>query len=218
MLLLLGSYLLGSLPCGLWIARAWAGIDIRERGSGNIGATNIYREVGRVAGVLVFLLDMLKGLIPPLAAAGLGLDSRWQVAAGMAGMVGHSASPFLGFKGGKGISTALGVLFGVQWKVALAAWALWGVAVWITGMVSVGSLLAAVSLVPFALLFYPGDTPKWAFGLCAATLSIYKHRANIRRILNGTEHSFRRRANPVETAVSAETVPSNADSVHDSTP
>lgn len=188
---LVGSYLLGSLPVGLLIARWWAGIDVREHGSRNIGATNVYRVVGRPAGILVFCLDVCKGLAPPLAAWRLGLPEHWQVAAGLAAVLGHTGSPFLRFQGGKGVATSLGVLFGLMWPVAALGWALWAVLVWITGYVSVGSIVACISLFPLAMLFYPHDYARVAFTIGAGALGIFKHRANIRRLLNGTENSFK---------------------------
>lgn len=191
--LIAASYVLGAVPFGLLVARWWKGIDLREHGSGNIGATNVFRTVGRTAGTIVFVLDVLKGFVPPTAAALLGLAPAWQVAAGLAAITGHNASPFLGFKGGKGVSTSLGVLFGVAWKVGAAAWALWAVLVLATGFISVGSIAAAIALTPLTLLFYPGDTARLLFAIAAGAFSIYKHRANIERLRNGTEPSFRKR-------------------------
>jgi acyl phosphate:glycerol-3-phosphate acyltransferase len=111
--------------------------------------------------------------------------------------LGHSFSPFLGFKGGKGIATSLGVLFGVAWKVGLASWALWIVAVLATRYVSVGSILAAASLAPFTLIFYPGDPARLTFALVAGGSAIYKHRANIDRLRKGTENRFGRKESSV---------------------
>ena len=191
--LLIVSYLLGSLPFGLLIARWWAGIDVREHGSGNIGATNVYRVVGKPAGVLVFVLDVLKGYIPPVAAAALGMNPWWIVAAGLAAILGHQFSPFLGFKGGKGVSTSLGVFFGVAWKAGLTAWAVWGIVVAVSGYVSLGSIVAAFILPALTWLYYPNDWARFLFTAIAAVISIYKHRGNIERLLNGTELGFRSR-------------------------
>jgi acyl phosphate:glycerol-3-phosphate acyltransferase len=195
-LLLCASYLLGSLPIGLWIARWWAGIDVREHGSCNIGATNVYRVVGRPAGVVVFVLDVCKGLAPPIVAACFGLADGWHVAAGLAAIVGHTASPFLRFKGGKGISTSLGVLFGVAWQVGWTAWAMWGIALWLTGYVSLGSVIASVALSPLMVFFYPHDVARLAFVVVAGFMSLYKHRGNIARLAAGTESAMRTHGAP----------------------
>jgi glycerol-3-phosphate acyltransferase PlsY len=114
------------------------------------------------------------------------------VGAGLAAMLGHNFSPFLGFKGGKGVATSLGVLLGVAPKVGVAGFVLWTVLVAVTGFVSVASIAAAISLTPFSLYFYPGAHSVLAFVLVAAVVSIVKHRANIGRLLNGTESNFRR--------------------------
>jgi glycerol-3-phosphate acyltransferase PlsY len=141
---------------------------------------------------------VLKGLLPPLAAHQLGLSAAWEVAAGIAAISGHNWSPFLGFQGGKGVSTSLGVLFGVAWKVGLAAWALWAVVLGIFGFVSLGSVVAAVSLIPFTLLFYPADTARIAFAVIACLFTIYRHRANIQRLRDGTESSFKKKPKIVQ--------------------
>jgi glycerol-3-phosphate acyltransferase PlsY len=192
-LLLVSSYLLGSLPFGLLIARWWAGIDVREHGSGNIGATNVYRVVSKPAGVVVFILDVLKGYLPPVAASALHLSPWWIVAAGLAAIFGHQFSPFLGFKGGKGVSTSLGVFFGVAWKAGLTAWAVWGIVLAVSGYVSLGSIVAAAILPALTWFFYPHDLARFGFALVAAVVSIYKHRANIQRLRKGTELGFRNR-------------------------
>jgi glycerol-3-phosphate acyltransferase PlsY len=196
LLIVVLAYLLGSLPFGLYIAKWWKGIDVREHGSGNIGATNVYRVVGAPAGVLVFILDVLKGAAPPIFAAMQGMGVVWQVAAGMAAILGHNFSPFLGFKGGKGVSTSLGVLLGVAWRVGFTAWALWAVVVALTRYVSLGSILAAVSLAPLSAWYYPlhstDNVARFAFCLAAGIFSIIKHRANIVRLLHGTENRIGR--------------------------
>jgi acyl phosphate:glycerol-3-phosphate acyltransferase len=189
-LLLAASYLFGALPFGLLIAKWWKGIDVREHGSGNIGATNVLRVVGKPAGVLVFTLDVVKGLWPPLAAQALGLRAEWQLVAGLAAVLGHNFSPFLGFKGGKGVSTSLGLLFGMAWKVGLTAWALWGLVVLLSRFVSLGSIVAAAALTPLTLLFYRGDNVRLALAVVAGLFAIFRHRANIRRLIDGTENRF----------------------------
>ena len=188
----LGGYLLGGVPFGLLIARWIAGIDVRDHGSGNIGATNVYRVVGKPAGVAVWLLDVGKGLVPTLAPRWLGLPEAWQVGAGMAAVVGHSFSIFLRFKGGKGAATAFGVMIGAMWQVGLVAMVLWFALVGITGYVSVGTLIGAASMIPSCALFYPGDGPRLVFVIAGASLTFWTHRSNIIRLLHGTENRFRR--------------------------
>lgn len=195
-LLVAGSYLLGSIPFGILVARWLAGVDVREHGSGNIGATNVFRVAGRPAGIACLGLDVLKGLAPPLAASALGLAAGWQVAAGLAAIIGHGASPFLGFRGGKGVATSLGVLIGVSWKVAAGAFLLWGVVLAASGYVSVGSMAAAVALAPLSWLFYPGDWFRLGLGLGAGAYALAKHRANVARLRAGTESSIRRKPPP----------------------
>jgi acyl phosphate:glycerol-3-phosphate acyltransferase len=192
-ILLAAAYLIGSFPFGLYLTKWIKGIDVREAGSGNIGATNVFRVAGKPLGVAVFCLDVGKGLWPPLAANAMGLNTWWQVVAGLAAIVGHNSSPFLGFKGGKGVATSLGVLLGVAWKVGTVGFLLWSFLVVTTGIVSIGSLAAILSLVPLALLFYPGDYAILTLNAVAAAFSLYKHRGNIQRLRAGTEPSFRKK-------------------------
>jgi acyl phosphate:glycerol-3-phosphate acyltransferase len=191
--LLVASFLLGGVPFGWLIARIFAGIDVREHGSGNIGATNVYRVVGKPAGAMVFVLDVAKGLVPPLVGAAWGLSVPWQVGAGLAAVVGHSYSPFLRFRGGKGGATSFGVLLGVSWPVGVGAVVIWTLVVGVTGYVSLGTMTAAVGLTPMTLFFYPGDAPRLALVVLAALLTIFRHRSNICRLVAGTEYNFRRK-------------------------
>jgi glycerol-3-phosphate acyltransferase PlsY len=186
-LLLAGSYLLGSLPFGLWIARHWKGVDIRTVGSGNIGSTNVGRICGPVAGALVFVLDMLKGFLPPLIGMKLHLPSQWQILAALLAILGHNYSLFLGFKGGKGIATSGGALLGIAPWTGLSALCIFLLELLTIGYVSLGSILAALSLPFFMLLYYPHDSYRLTFGIIACAMAVYKHRANIRRLRVGTE-------------------------------
>jgi len=186
-LLLAASYLLGSLPFGLWIAKKWAGVDIRTVGSGNIGSTNVGRICGPKAGAFVFTLDVLKGLLPPLAAVALHLDSRWQILVGLLAIIGHNYSMFLGFKGGKGIATSLGALIGIAPKYVLIATVPFMLTFLTLGFVSLSSVICAV-LLPIAMpLLYPGDRYRLAFSIVACVMALYKHRANIHRLMGGRE-------------------------------
>lgn len=182
-----GSYLLGSLPFGLWVARRVKGIDIRTVGSGNIGSTNVGRICGPHAGATVFVMDVLKGLLPPLVALLLHLDVRWQIAAGLLAIIGHNYSVWLGFKGGKGIAASLGMLIGTMPLVVLPAAAVFTVALLAWRFVSLSSIIAALTVPPMIYFLYPGDRYRLVFCIFAALMAIYKHRSNIGRLRAGTE-------------------------------
>ncbi len=184
------SYVLGGVPFGLLIAKWVAGVDIRDHGSRNIGATNVYRVVGWRAGLVVWVLDVAKGLVPVLAARALLHDIPFEILAGLAAVVGHSFSPFLRFRGGKGAATSLGVLFGVMWQVGLLAFGVWGVVLVATGYVSLGTITAAACIPAFTVWLYPGDVWRLGFALGAGLLTILRHTSNIQRLLRGTENSF----------------------------
>ena len=195
-LLEFGSYLFGSLPFGLWIALKWKGVDIRTVGSGNIGSTNVSRVCGPAAGAVVLLLDCLKGLLPPLVGSALHLPSQWQILAALLAIIGHNYSIFLGFKGGKGIATTAGALFGVAWQVGAGALSLFGIVFLAFRFVSQGSIAAALSLPPLMWYFYPHDYYRLGFSLFTCIMAIYKHRANIQRLRAGTEPKYERKEKP----------------------
>ena len=199
MLTLFGAYLLGSIPTGYLVART-RGIDIRQVGSGNIGATNVVRVLGKPVGVAVLLADVLKGwlavvLIPDLSFSLLGLEpagsarEHHQLLAALAAVLGHNYTLWLRFRGGKGIATSAGVL------LALVPWALliitlvWVVVMALTRYVSLASICASLVL-PFACwLTGESRTLIWVTAGMAA-LAIFKHRPNILRLLKGTESRF----------------------------
>lgn len=189
-LLLTGSYLLGSIPFGVLIARA-KGIDLMKVGSGNTGATNAMRVLGKGPGFLVFALDLLKGLIPPLVGRWLFPDRQefWMFAGSMA-IIGHSFSPFLKFKGGKGISSALGMTLGTSPFVALSAFVVFSISLRTSRYMSLASMIAIISTIPLGLLFK--DSP-WVIGGYSVMIVfiVYRHRANIKRLKEGTEPKFR---------------------------
>ena len=187
LLLLAGAYLLGSLPFGYWVALKVKGVDIRTVGSGNIGSTNVSRICGPTAGAIVWFLDVFKGLIPPLVAAHFGFHSAYQILAGFCAILGHNYSLFLGFKGGKGISTSLGALLGSAPPVGVAVGIVWVAFVLILRYISVASIAAALSLLVFMPLAYHGDTPRLIFACVACFMAVYKHRANIQRLRDGRE-------------------------------
>ena len=179
------AYLLGSIPNGLILCRAIWRIDIREYGSRNIGATNVYRTLGKGPGALVFLLDFLKGFLGVYIAMLLVDTPLAMVLCGIAAILGHSASIFLGFKGGKGVATGLGV-------IAMLMPALTGIVflVFVTRYVSLGSIVGA-ALVPVLALFFSYPTEYTLFGVFAAVLVIVRHHANITRLMNGTESKIK---------------------------
>ena len=180
------AYFIGALPTGLILVRVLRGEDIRKYGSGNIGAANVLRVAGPAVAVAVLLVDVLKGLVPVLLALRAGLAPWAVVATGLAAIAGHNWSIFLGFRGGKGIATSAGVLAGLSVQAALVAAVVWIVVVAISRFSSLGSLVAAVS-VPITLWRLRTPPEYVAFGLIAALLAIYRHRANIERLVAGTE-------------------------------
>ena len=184
-LIVLG-YFIGALPTGLLLVRVLRGEDIRKYGSGNIGAVNVLRVAGPAVAAAVLLVDVLKGLVPVLLALRAGLAPWAVVAAGLAAIAGHNWSIFLGFKGGKGIATSAGVLAGLSIPAVLVAAAVWIIAVAITRYSSLGSLLGAVS-VPITLWRLHAPPEYIAFGVIASLFAIYRHRANIQRLVAGTE-------------------------------
>lgn len=185
-LLVLGAYVLGSVPTGLWLVRWVRGVDVREHGSGNIGTANVYRVAGPWLGSVVLVADVAKGAVPVLVCRGLDLAPGWAVAAGVASIAGHNWSVFLGFRGGKGIATSFGVLAALSPKAAAVAAALWVTAVAVTRYASVGSVLAMLS-VPVSMLLWKEPAAHLAFGVAAAVLGLVRHRSNLRRLVEGTE-------------------------------
>jgi acyl phosphate:glycerol-3-phosphate acyltransferase len=189
------GYLAGSVPFGYWLVRAVKHDDIRRHGSGNIGATNVWRAYGRWLGVPVMLLDVLKGLVPALVAT--LVVGKWAgVLAGGAAMLGHWRPLFMGFaKGGKMVATAGGTLLGVAPLVGLAAAGVWILCFVLLRYASAASMLAAVSI-PLLAWAFGEPWPVIGFGVGAAAAVVVLHRANVRRLLAGTENRFelRRRA------------------------
>jgi acyl phosphate:glycerol-3-phosphate acyltransferase len=186
---IVGGYLLGSLPFGYWLPRIFRGEDIRMVGSGNVGATNVFRLYGRRLGIAVALLDVTKGF----AAAMLGIAAGGAlvgVLAGAAAMLGHARPIFLRFqKGGKMVATAGGATFALAPLAALCCVAVWLVVFALTRYASLASIATALGLaVLVVLLDYPW--PVVLFGVAGAAAVILLHRHNIRRLLAGTEHRF----------------------------
>ncbi len=203
-LLLLGSFICGSIPFGLIISKIFYSIDIRELGSKNIGSTNVYRILGWKAGISVQILDVLKGFIPVFLLSFLGAEFYLfnsfigtKLAIGLLAVLGHIFSPFVSFKGGKGINTILGMLIGVS-PIDISITFLGFVLVFLsTGIISVSSMSAAVLLPIIVSVRYfssPYELREFVILVCTSilvtTIVFLTHRANIKRLREGTESSF----------------------------
>ena len=183
--LILG-YLLGSIPSG-WLAGRWLkGIDLRELGSGSTGATNVLRQVGKGPALVVFLIDVGKGAAAVLIARALGLGDWIQVLAGLTALAGHIWPVWLGFKGGKAVATGLGLFLGLAWPVGLASFGVFLLTLWLFRIVSLSSVLAAVSL-PLLMIRFSGIGSYILIALVAMGLVLWRHRSNLSRILEGSE-------------------------------
>jgi len=178
------SYLIGSIPVGYLLARL-KGVDIRQHGSGNIGATNVWRTLGPLLGILVLALDAGKGAAAVLVGRSLG-GAGTELLAALSALCGHSWPIFLSFRGGKMIATGAGVILAISPVVLLGALGVWLVTVGISRYVSLGSMLGGVS-VPVLMALNDMEWQYILFGVVLAALVIYKHRSNIERILSGTE-------------------------------
>ncbi len=190
--LLVIAYLLGSIPFGLLIVKATGGGDIRAAGSGNIGAANVARNAGAIAGIFTLILDAGKGYLGVwLASRETGANAHWMIAAAAAAVVGHIFPIWLGFKGGKGVATGLGVMLPICWQAVAAAAVIWLLVVAFWRYSSLGSISAAAAMPVLAYLFYaPGHAPPTQLSLgtvAIAVLIIAKHRDNIARLAAGTE-------------------------------
>lgn len=192
-LLLALSYVVGSMATSLWVGKGFFGVDLREAGSGNLGATNTFRVLGWRAALPVALIDILKGWVPvtffPTWAGEVTFG--WVLAFGAAAIAGHVFSVFVHFRGGKGVATSAGVLVGLAPIAAGVCLAAFVILVGTTRIVSVGSLAAAV-LLPIMVAFTPhrGGDALFAFSLALAAFVIWSHRANIGRLLRGEENRF----------------------------
>ena len=191
------SYASGSLPFA-WLAGRVAGVDLRQQGSGNLGATNVFRVLGWKIGVAVFLADALKGalpvlLLPPRINSAMD-PTLWGIACGVAAIAGHVRPVFLRFrKGGKGVATAAGVFFALAPVPMLVTFAVFVAVVLATGYVSLGSLLSAVVLPSLLLVTQGPRAPLFAVSLVIAAFVFWTHRANIGRLRRGEEHRFGKR-------------------------
>ncbi len=187
------SYLIGSIPTAFIFGKVLKGLDIRQHGSGNIGATNAFRVLGKGPGTIVLILDIIKGVVPVVVVAGyLSPSEIGRVIAALAAVCGHNWTCFLNFKGGKGIATSLGVLIGlmialpdVRGPVILCVLS-WLASFLITAYVSVSSILAAV-LLPIFMIVFGADTPVTFLSIVFGVLVVLRHKPNIHRLLTGQE-------------------------------
>jgi acyl phosphate:glycerol-3-phosphate acyltransferase len=194
-LVAVGAYLIGSIPFGYLIVRTSGGGDIRHRGSGNIGATNVAREAGAISGVLTLLLDAGKGYLAVwLAARFTGGNPRWMILAAVLAMIGHSFPVWLGFQGGRGVATGVGVFLPICWQAVVGAVVVWILVLAFWRYVSLASISAAAALPLLVYLLYaPRHAPPLAVSTGASVamvLVIMRHRDNIIRLLKGTEPEF----------------------------
>ena len=200
------AYLIGATPTSYLIGKAFHGIDLREHGSGNLGATNAFRILGAKSAVPVVVVDIAKGFVPtwlfaPLAGGGFG----WTLAFGAAAILGHMFSVWVGFKGGKGMATSAGVFLGLAPWAVLGSLLLWVGLTFSTGYVSVGSIAAAVAM-PVLVWLTPhsgGDALLW-FAVALAAVVVWAHRANLRRLAKGEENRFGRRGRSPEAPPSGD--------------
>lgn len=184
------GHVCGSVPSGLWLVQAFHGIDIRNYGSKNIGTTNVFRTVGPKTAVLVLIADAFKGILAVGIMSYFFHNPLLDVVTALGALLGHNYSLFLGFKGGKGVATALGLLIFMMPKVAVASFGIWLVFVLLTRYVSLGSIMAAIFTPPLA--WYLGYPSAYViFSVVAAFFVVLRHKENIHRLLTGTESKIK---------------------------
>lgn len=184
------GHLCGSVPSGLWLVQAFHGIDIRNYGSKNIGTTNVFRIVGPKTAVLVLIADAFKGILAVGIMSYFFHNPLLDVVTALGALLGHNYSLFLGFKGGKGVATALGLLIFMMPKVAVASFGIWLVCVLLTRYVSLGSIMAAIFTPPLA--WYLGYPSAYViFSVVSAFFVVLRHKENIHRLLTGTESKIK---------------------------
>jgi acyl phosphate:glycerol-3-phosphate acyltransferase len=209
-LLLAASYLLGAVPSSYLVGRLARGIDLRQHGSGNLGATNTFRVLGWRLSLPVLAYDIVKGWAPVALFPLLDGSTAWgwALAYGVAAVLGHVFSVFVRFRGGKGVATGAGVFLALAPPAAILALAVWGGLVWATRIVSVGSIAAAL-VIPPAVYLTQGPGPVLWLALGLALFVVVAHRANVARLVRGEERGFRRRGpgEPDVDAVNGEATP-----------
>lgn len=190
-LFILFGYLLGSIPTGVIVGKQFKNIDIREHGSKNSGATNAYRVLGTKLGITVLVIDILKGFFPLMIGGYFNLNENILIVIGITAIIGHTFSPFLNFKGGKGVATSLGVFLYLVPPVIITLVIIFIAVTYFSKYISLASITVSFLFPVLVFLFYPER--KWAVffaGVIIAVYIIYKHKTNIVRLLNGTENKF----------------------------
>ena len=189
LLLVIFAYLLGSIPTGLVLATALAGIDPRQDGSRNIGATNVMRTAGKTLGVFTLIGDVLKGVIPVCLALYLELSQWWVAGIGLAAFLGHCFPIYIGFRGGKGVATSLGVYLPLTPLALLVNLFVFASALGVSRMVSVGSITAAIAM-PLLILLGNYPLAYLILSICVGAIIIFRHRENIKRLMKGKENKL----------------------------
>ncbi len=203
-LLMVASYLLGSIPTGYWLVKGLKGIDIRQVGSGSTGTTNVLRSAGRGAAAIVFLVDIGKGVLPVRVAVWVAgahmlaplpseLTDWAPFMVALSALIGHSKSIFLNFQGGKSAATGLGTIIAMNWLTGSSMLLLWAAIIFATRLVSLASIIAAASSVVFMYLF-GGQGSYIAYCFLGAAYVIIRHKSNIKRLLSGTEPKIGQKA------------------------
>ncbi len=201
-LLIVIAYFIGSIPTAVWVSKIFFGVDIREYGSGNAGATNTYRVLGAQWGTFVMVVDMLKGVIAAslyllFPSTYLGSEhelvrTNFQIGLGLAAVIGHIFPVWVGFKGGKGVATVFGMVLAIQPTVAVCCIAVFVVVLYLTRFVSLSSILASIAFPIFLLLIFKEPVPLYrVFAIAVALLVILTHQKNINKLLNGNESKAR---------------------------
>ncbi len=186
------GYLLGSVPTGLILAKLFSRVDPRTAGSKNIGATNVFRTAGKSLGILTLVGDLLKGAIPIVIAVQFGESNLWIAVSGLSSFLGHIFPIFLGFKGGKGVATALGVYLVISPIAVLIEFLVFVGIVWKWRFISLGSI-ACVTTIPILIAFFRSDSQAYfIISVIIAALVLYRHQANISRLLQGTENRWKK--------------------------
>src|SRR6201996_866180 len=191
------AYLVGSIPTAVWIGRAFYGVDVREYGSGNAGATNTFRVLGKKAGIPVMLIDILKGFTATSLAYFIGVSTtgaynsasytNYALALGIAAVMGHLFPVFAGFRGGKGIATLLGMVLAIHLQAALLCVVVFIVVLLITRYVSLGSIVAGFTYPIGVTFIFPSNKSVVIYGMCMCILILVTHQKNIERLLKGKE-------------------------------